>query len=489
LSFIDEIQGGDYGGAILVRKEPRTNKDIYFTVRTRKTSVLSRRRNSTHVGVVSYRTKKDGSTRGNIAYMNCSFLELDGSTDGTIKTIDDVLTLIKYLHLPPPSAVIQTSLGHFHLIWTYDNPLPWSTKGESYWLSVQKRYIELFQKAGFNVDVGASMNPCQNLRNPSQLNPYNFKRRCKVYIHKSYNKTSLRRLYKALNGTNIPNPRRLPASVKLRRDLRQNRTFITTHKAYAKKHGVSERTMRTEIKRAIANGDLQIVRKTGNNKRFTRATEYISNLYLEPNSQNGNTSISKNNSLRMTNLLRDFQANGTEKGRRNKTIFMLGLGLKAQLGERASVESIRDALEGGARRCHFPEREFERTLQNIMKPEYDNRFSLAKLREWDLLEGAREEEIPCIEDKKNMNESKENRVFKLEQHRTIAQTEEYCPCTCHEKTLGDYMEITDKFAEEVFDIVEGFGSFQLADGSWKTVADDLLERNANRPKCTCKCIH
>ena len=449
----------------------------------------SYRRNYSHRGMPLYRTKAGGPTRANIEYMSGSFLELDGSADNTVKTKEDVLTLIRKNNLPTESCVSQTSSGNFHVIWTYNRPLPWTNKGESYWFSQQKKLIKLFKQGGFNVDIGASTNPVQNLRNPSQLRPYNYKRKCEVFIHRSYQKTSLRAIYKALNGTNIPNPKRLPASVKLRRDLRQNKTFITTHKAYAKKHGVSERTMRTEIKRAIANGDLQIVRKTGNNKRFTRATEYISNLYLEPNSQNGNTSISKNNSLRMTNLLRDFQADGTEKGRRNKTIFMLGLGLKAQLGERASVESIRDALEGGARRCHFPEREFERTLQNIMKPEYDNRFSLAKLREWDLLEGAREEEIPCIEDKKNMNESKENRVFKLEQHRTIAQTEEYCPCTCHEKTLGDYMEITDKFAEEVFDIVEGFGSFQLADGSWKTVADDLLERNANRPKCTCSCKH
>lgn len=436
-----------------------------------------------------YRTKKDGSTRANIEFITCSFLELDGSTDSTIKTKEDVLALARKNNLLEGLQTIETSKGNFHVMWIYTRPLPFTAKGESYWLAQQARLVELFQKGGFFVDKGASQNPTQNLRNPSQLNPYNFKRRCEVFIHSTYQKTSLRRIYRSLNKTCIANPKRVQASVRLRRDLRQNKTFITTHKAYAKKHGVSERTMRTEIKRAIANGDLQIVRKTGNNKRFTRATEYISNLYLEPNSQNGNTSISKNNSLRMTNLLRDFQANGTEKGRRNKTIFMLGLGLKAQLGERASVESIRDALEGGARRCHFPEREFERTLQNIMKPEYDNRFSLAKLREWDLLEGAREEEIPCIEDKKNMNESKENRVFKLEQHRTIAQTEEYCPCTCHEKTLGDYMEITDKFAEEVFDIVEGFGSFQLADGSWKTVADDLLERNANRPKWTCKCIH
>jgi len=448
-SYIDQLPDG-YSGSILVRNEPRKTSDTYFIIKTRATSIRSYRRNYSHKSVALYRTKKDGATRGNIAYMTCSFLELDGSNDNTLKTQRDIYTLINKNNLPEASYIIQTSPGHFHLLWTYDNPLPWTTKGESYWLSVQKRYIELFKQGGFLVDKMASLNPTQNLRNPSQLNAYNYKRHCKVEIHKSYSKTSLRAIYKALNGTNIANPKRVRASVKLRRFLRQNETFTGTLAELAETLGIALSTAERIVKRARANGDMFAVGKVGNNKRITRATRYRSGLYLEPQFSEPSLSIFKNNALKKTKLLTDFQANGAEKGKRNKTIFMLGLGLKAQLGKRASVESIRDALEGGARRCHFPEREFERTLQNIMKPEYDTRFSLAKLREWDLLEGAREEEIPCIEDKKNMNESKENRVFKLEQHRTIAQTEEYCPCTCHEKTLGDYMEITDKFAERIW---------------------------------------
>jgi len=62
-----------------------------------------------------------------------------------------------------------------------------------------------------------------------------------------------------------------------------------------------------------------------------------------------------------------------------------------------------------------------------------------------------------------MNESKENRVFKLEKRQSVSDQKEYCSCECHWKTLGDFVEITDKFAEEVFDIVEGFGSFQRGD--------------------------
>ena len=89
-----------------------------------------------------------------------------------------------------------------------------------------------------------------------------------------------------------------------------------------------------------------------------------------------------------------------------------------------------------------------------------------------------------------MNESKANRVSKLEQTRTIAdQKENYCGCICHKKTLGDFMEITDEYAENVWKIFESFGSFQRPDGTWKKRADDILERSANRPKCTCKCKH
>jgi len=385
LSFIDETPDG-YGGSKLVRNTPRTHRDTYFVVRTFKAEVRSHRRNKTHRSVASYRTKKEGSTRKNISHMNCSFLELDGSTDGSIKSLEDVYTLIKKNNLPTASYVSQTSKGNFHILWDYSNPLPWNERMESYWISQQKKLIELFKRAGFDVDKGASLNPCQNLRNPSQLHAYNFKRRCKVEIHSSYQKTSLRRLYRALNKTSIQNPRPMPASVKLRRFSRANRTFITTNVELAETLGTCTKTAQREVSKAIANGDLQIVRRIGNNKGTKRATEYLSNLYIEPNSQKGQLSISKNNSVKTAVLLADFKANGAEKGRRQKTIFALGLEIKAQLGKRACIEAIRAELEGGARHCHFPEREFERTLQNIMKPIYDHPLSRAKLQDWGLVE-------------------------------------------------------------------------------------------------------
>jgi len=221
-SYIDQVADGFYSSSKLVKNEPRKTSDSYFIVKTFKAEVRSYRRNYSHKSIALFRTKKEGSTRKNIEYMLCSFVELDGSTDNSIKTQRDVMTLIRENNLPTVPHVIQTSPGHFHVIWNYNNPLPWNERNESYWTSQQKRLIKLFEQGGFLVDVGASMNPTQNLRNPSQLNPYNFKRRCEVVIHKSYQKTSLRAIYKALNKTSIPNPKRLPASVKLRQFLRAN---------------------------------------------------------------------------------------------------------------------------------------------------------------------------------------------------------------------------------------------------------------------------
>jgi len=388
-SVIDQGKDGLYGSAKMVRSQPRTTSDTYFKFRPRKakpTEMRSYRRNYSHRSVALFRTKAGGPTRGNIAYMTGSFLELDGSTDGTIKSLEDVLTLIKNNNLPTASDVIQTSKGHFHIIWTYDNPLPWTTKGESFWISQQKRYIELFQKAGFNVDVGASLNPCQFLRNPSQLQPFNFKRRCKVEIHKSYQKTSLRAIFRALNKTSIPNPRPMPASVKLRRYLRATETFTLTHKELAINLGIALSTAERIVKRAIANGDMFAVGKVGNNKAITRTTRYRSGLYIEAQFSEPSHSISKTNSVQAEVLLRVFKRKGTSVGRRQKTLFALGLFLKAQLGKRACLGVIRGELEGGAVRCHVSEKELERTLKNIMKPVYTNPFSLAKLRKWGLLE-------------------------------------------------------------------------------------------------------
>ncbi len=384
-SFIDQIQGGLYSSSKLVRSQPRTTADSYFIVRTFKAEVRSYRRNYSHKSVALYRTKKDGSTRKNIEYLTCSFLELDGSTDNTIKSLEDVQTLARKNNLLEGLQTIETSKGNFHVMWIYTRPLPFTEKGESYWLAQQTRLIQLFQMAHFNVDIGASLNPTQNLRNPSQLNAYNFKRRCEVFIHSTYQKTSLRRLYKALNKTSVPNPRPIRASVKLRRYLRANETFTLTHKELAETLGTSHSTAERIVKRAITNGDMFAVGKVGNNKGTKRATEYLSKLYIEPQFSEPSHSISKINSLPIEDMLRAFKQDGTKVGRRQKTLFALGLHLKCKLGRTASIGAIRGELLQGSRLCDVQEKEFEKTLRNVMKSAYAHPFSLSKLRKWGLI--------------------------------------------------------------------------------------------------------
>jgi len=89
-----------------------------------------------------------------------------------------------------------------------------------------------------------------------------------------------------------------------------------------------------------------------------------------------------------------------------------------------------------------------------------------------------------------MELGKGKRVLRLEQRQTATdQKKEYCACRCHWKYIEDYFEISDEKAVRVWKIVESFGSYQLPDGTWKSRAEDLLERIANRPKCTCSCKH
>jgi len=89
-----------------------------------------------------------------------------------------------------------------------------------------------------------------------------------------------------------------------------------------------------------------------------------------------------------------------------------------------------------------------------------------------------------------MGTGKEKRVSKLKQRQSVSdQKEIFCSCDCHRETLADYDVISNEKAGRIWGIIESFGSFHLPDGTWRTVADDLKERIANRPKCTCKCIH
>jgi len=297
------------------------------------------------------------------------------------------LTLIETNNLPKPSYVIETSIGHFHVIWNYNNPLPWTEKNESYWTSQQSRLIQLFGQAGFLVDKGASMNPVQNLRNPSQLKAYNFKRRCKVIIHKTYQKTSLRELYRALNGTSIPNPKKVRASVKLRRFLRANRTFTTTYKELAVALQVSVKTIQRIVGQAIGDGDMILVQKVGNNCWETRATEYRSGLYIEgqfpERTSSRTTTIFSGNEY----CLSRFLSCGVGIGARNRALFACGVYLKFRGRGDVSLNAVVKVLGKGGRESGLSNRELMRTLGNAMKSRYTFPLSVDKLRLWGLLVG------------------------------------------------------------------------------------------------------
>jgi len=196
----------------------------------------------------------------------------------------------------------------------------------------------------------------------------------------------LRAIYRALNKTSIPNPKRLPASVRLRRFLRANQTFEITLAELAETLGTCTKTAQREVRRAVQNGDLRIVARTGNNKRIRRTTEYTSTLYLEPEFSERTHSINTNNSLKETDLLADFQANGALRGYRNKAIFVLAVGLSCKSNQTLSVSEIADQLRGGSLRSGLSEKELVRTIKNAIKPVYSNPFSLPKMREWGLLE-------------------------------------------------------------------------------------------------------
>lgn len=230
------------------------------------------------------------------------------------------------------------------------------------------------------------MNPTQNLRNPSQLNAYNFKRRCQVFIHSTYQKTSLRAVYRALNGTCVPNPKRLRASIKLRRFLRANKTFTLTYQELADALGVSLRTVKREVEKAISNGDMFSAGRVGNNKGIKRATLYESGLYLEPRFSEVPHSISKAILSGNQTILARFQTVGAAEGWRNKTLLACCLYLKSKSRRTVTLGELVDALDRGRRLSGITEREFIRTIKNALKSNYKNPLSMSKLREWGLLQ-------------------------------------------------------------------------------------------------------
>jgi len=328
--------------------------------------------------------------------MNGSFLELDGSTDMALKTKEDVLKICKHLNLPTPTHIIETSPGHFHLIWTYERPLLWTPKNERWWTAQQRRLIEAFHD--FGPDEKACLNPVQFLRNPTQLNPYNYKRNCVVEIHTTLFKTSLSAIQKALDEAGFENPR-IPAAQIIRQDMRRNKFIIETYKEWGDRLGLSEGTMKREVPKLLANGDMRQIASYGNNKGITRRNLYESIIYVEPytgpakadyNTKNikfskVSSERSKTNLLANARLVREFSEQGIEIGLRNKAIFACGLFEKWRNGGEIGFDKLYERLYTGFLRCGISEKEYIRTLRNVLKKKYVRPLSIKKLRQWGLI--------------------------------------------------------------------------------------------------------
>jgi len=158
-----------------------------------------------------------------------------------------------------------------------------------------------------------------------------------------------------------------------------------TYREIAENLRTSLITAKRAVKQEIGNGGMSVDQRKGNNKGIKRTTEYISNLYIEP--QFSEVSLSSSSTMLTASkaLLERFRTVGAIRGQRNRTIFGLGLFLKLVMGL-ATVEELVDILAGGSRRSGISDREFIRALKNALKSNYTNHLSMSKLREWGLLQ-------------------------------------------------------------------------------------------------------
>jgi len=184
-----------------------------------------------------------------------------------------------------------------------------------------------------------------------------------------------------------------------------------TYIEFAEALGVSVRTAKTEVNKAIQNGDLAEPKKVGNNKGETRTTEYISLVYIEPEEpvSGVQASIFKTNLLANERLCADFLRRGAEEGYRVRTIFTLGVHLKLENCE-ISLQELKNMLEEGRKKSCTPEKEFERTLKSALKSKYSQRLSIEKLKRWGLLE--EKSKGYCIEKRNTSNKT----AYKEEYH-------------------------------------------------------------------------
>jgi len=289
-------------------------------------------------------------------------------------------------------------LGHFHVIWLYEIPLPWSPKNSRWWIAQQKRLIETFPD--FGPDTKACLNPVQFLRNPTQLNPFNYKRKCDVIIHSTKYRISLGALQQALDQTGIENPR-ISAETIIRQDLRKNGYINETYKEWGERLGLSKRTMAREIPKLIENDDLIIESRHGNNKGERRSIIYKSLIYIEPFTEPliseetekehfSEVPIERSIASLPANerLLREFCGNGAVEGLRNKTMITCGLYVKWKKSGEISFDELYNVLYPGFVKCGISEKEYICTLRNALKAKYTHPLSRKTLENWGLLENA-----------------------------------------------------------------------------------------------------
>ena len=397
-AFIDQEYDGSYSPAKLVRTIPAKNKDQYFilTMEYTEDEVRSYRRNLSHKCIATFKKKRNAGPRiDNINTVLGSFLELDGTAD-SIKTTTDIFDKCKQMFIPTPSYVIETSTGHFHVLWLYENPLPWGPSNSRWWVAQQRRLIEAF--ADYGPDTKACLNPVQFLRNPTQLNPHNHKRKCEVRIHLTKYKTSLGTIQRRLTKAGIKN-KWIKAETIIRQDLRNNEYIAETRKEWGTRLGLSESTMNRAIPKIIANGDLKVEAREGNNKGKIRATIYKSLIYLEPYTEAADSSemytvdgfselslvSSKTKLVLCERLLREFEEKGAVEGLRNKTIFLSGIYLKWRNGGDIGFDELYEQLYSGYLHSGLPEKEFIRTIRNVLKPVYAYPPTKTTLEAWGLI--------------------------------------------------------------------------------------------------------
>jgi hypothetical protein len=395
LAFIDQEFDGSYSPARLVLIEPKKNNErynVFVSPHTDQAHISSYRRDWSHRNISTFKKKrKGGPNKENIDTILGSFLEIDGRKDN-IKTIEDIYLRCKDNGLPTPSSVIETSEGRFHVIWLYERPISWNPKNERWWTSQQQRLIPIFDD--FGPDVHACLNPVQFLRNRTQLNPFNYKRKCDVVIHNTKHKTSLGVLQRSLDRLGIDNPR-IPAETIIRQDLRKNSTINETYKEWGARLGLSVSTMAREVPKLLKNKDITILSRQGNNKKQKRFTVYKSLIYQEPNTEfyeseeTQESTVSempleriKTKFYSNAQVMREFCEHGAPEGVRNKTVFICSLYLKCRNKGEISENEVYERLFSGFTSCGLTEKEYRRTIRSALKSQYDRPFSNAKISIW-----------------------------------------------------------------------------------------------------------